>query len=262
MSIVFAAIVPHPPVLIPSIGKENLNRLKKTSQAYEKLALELKEIEPETIFIISPHGQIQLASFTMNFNPEYKGVFEEFGDFSTKITFEPNTRLIYRIRESLETTAPLQLISQPELDYGATVPLHLLTKDLPKIEIIPLYHSQLSLEEHYQFGTLLKEQLLKTNNRVAVIASGDLSHRLTKDSPGGYSIKGKKFDKKIVTLLSGNQVENILKIDESLIAEAGECGLRSIVILLGILNKIKYQPALLSYEAPFGVGYLVMQFKL
>ena len=47
-----------------------------------------------------------------------------------------------------------------------------------------------------------------------------------------------------------------------LIAEAGECGLKSIVILLGILDGINYKPRLLSYEGPFGVGYLVMQFEL
>jgi hypothetical protein len=36
----------------------------------------------------------------------------------------------------------------------------------------------------------------------------------------------------------------------------------SILILLGILDEVKHEPQLLSYEYPFGVGYLTMEFKL
>jgi len=54
-----------------------------------------------------------------------------------------------------------------------------------------------------------------------------------------------------------------LKLDE-LYPEAGECGLRSFCFLLGILEAsgISWQPEILSYEGPFGVGYLVVNFKL
>lgn len=46
--------------------------------------------------------------------------------------------------------------------------------------------------------------------------------------------------------------------------EAGECGLRSFSFLLGILeeSKINWKPEVLSYEGPFGVGYLVANFRL
>ncbi|MFH1207865.1 MAG: hypothetical protein V1668_04725 [Patescibacteria group bacterium] len=44
--------------------------------------------------------------------------------------------------------------------------------------------------------------------------------------------------------------------------EAGECGLRSIIMLLGMLNTVSYEPELYSYEGPFGVGYMVTNFKL
>ena len=63
-------------------------------------------------------------------------------------------------------------------------------------------------------------------------------------------------------LISLRKAAEILNLDERLIEQAGECGLRSFIILLGILNDIKYQPKILSYEGPFGVGYLVANFKL
>jgi len=59
-----------------------------------------------------------------------------------------------------------------------------------------------------------------------------------------------------------NKARDILDIDQDLVAGAGECGLKSILILLGIMDGIKHDPKLLSYEYPFGVGYMVMDFKL
>jgi aromatic ring-opening dioxygenase LigB subunit len=262
MSLIFSAVVPHPPILIPQIGKENLARLEDTQKAYQKLAKELVNKQVETILIISPHGLIQPDAFTMNLNPQFAANFEEFGDFSTKLSWPGDIGLTYKIRERMETRAPLQLISEEELDHGAAVPLYLLTQDLPSIKIIPLYYSGLLNEAHFKFGQLLNRELIYNKEQIAVIASGDLSHRLTKDAPAGYSPKGKKFDNKIIELLQKNKSQDIINLDHKLIAEAGECGLKSIIILLGILEGIKYEPQLLSYEAPFGVGYMVMNFKI
>ncbi len=262
MSLVLSAIVPHPPLLIPAIGKENLNRLNTTKESYEKIEQDLYVSQPDTIIIISPHGIIQPSVFTMNLNPEFFGNFEEFGDFSIKVKFFGDIGLAYKIRERLETRAPLQLMSDPSLDHGASVPLYLLTQNLPQIKIIPLYYSGLNLHAHWQFGQLLKRELLVNKERIAVIASGDLSHKLSKEAPAGFSSKGKKFDQKLINYLTNKNIPGIIEMNQEFIAEAGECGLRSIVILLGILDGMNYQPQMLSYEAPFGVGYLVMNFKL
>jgi len=260
MSIVFSAIVPHPPILIPQIGKENLEKLKSTVNAFEKLKKELEKSKAETILIISPHGLIHDEVFTMNLNPDFNANFENFGDFSTKKTWPGDIGLTYKIREALETKAPLQLVSDPNLDYGTSVPLFLLTSGSEKI--IPMYYSGLSNEEHFSFGKMLNRELQIRKEPIAVIASGDLSHTITKDAPAGYNPKGKKFDNKLIELLKNKKAKDLLKLDKELIAGASECGLKSILIQQGIMDGINYEPHLLSYEAPFGVGYLVMNFKM
>lgn len=262
MPIVFAAIVPHSPILIPAIGKENTDRLKLTSVALKKLEEDLILSEPDTIIIISPHGIVQQNAFTINLNPIFTSNFEEFGDFATKATYNGDVSLCYKIRESLETKAPVQMTSESKLDYGTAIPLFLLAKKLKHIKIIPLHYSGLDLNAHFELGKFLKREIMLNQNKVAIIASGDLSHRLEKFSPGGYSPKGKKYDKKIMEYLSKDNIPEILKFNLDLAASAGECGLKSFTILLGILNGINYQPKLLSYEAPFGVGYLAMNYKL
>lgn len=262
MSIVFSAITPHPPLLIPSIGKENLIKLKATTDAYLKLEAELYASLAETIIIISPHGPLQEKTFSLNLSPEYKVDFQAFGDLSTALNVRGDVGLAHKIREKTETTLPLSLISQHKLDHGISVPLYLLTAHLPKIKIIPLYYSGLDLEAHFNFGQKLKNELLAAKERIAVIASGDLSHRLSKQAPAGYNPKGKKFDKKLIANLVKKQNKEILNFPADFIADAGECGLKSIIILTGMLEGMNYKPELLSYEAPFGVGYLVMNFKL
>lgn len=77
MSLVFSAIVPHSPLLIPAIGQDNLTRLSSTSQAYEKLALDLEASQADTIIIISPHGPIHDDVFLMNLNPVFNADFQE-----------------------------------------------------------------------------------------------------------------------------------------------------------------------------------------
>ena len=262
MSIVFAAIVPHPPILIPSIGKKNLNHLKATVDSYLKLEQDLYASQAETIIIISPHGPSQEKTFTLNLSPEFKGDFADFGDLATKFNLSGDISLAHRIREKMETTAPLSLTSEEKLDHGSSIPLYLLSRHLPKIKIIPLYYSGLDLNAHYNIGQMLKNELLSSKVRIAVIASGDLSHRLTKNAPAGFSPKGKKFDKKLIDNLLKKQNSEIIKFSHSFAADAGECGLKSIAIILGILDGVKNEPELLSYEAPFGVGYLVMNFRL
>lgn len=262
MSIVFSAIAPHSPLLIPPIGKKNLERLKATVAAFKRLEEDLYASKAETLFVISPHGPIQPNSFTMNLSPEFQADFEEFGDFATKFSRNGDIGLAYKIREKLEANTPLQLISEKRLDHGSAIPLFLLTEHLPQIKIIPVYYAGLDLEAHFNFGQLLRGEMLKHKERIGIVASGDLSHGLTKDSPAGYSAKGKKFDQKVIEYLQKGKIGDLLALDHDFIAEASECGLKSIVTLMGILNNLKHEPQMLSYEFPFGVGYLVMGFRL
>ncbi|MFA6254545.1 MAG: AmmeMemoRadiSam system protein B [Patescibacteria group bacterium] len=264
MPLVFSAITPHPPVLIPEIGKDNLKKLVKTEEAMKKLEQEFYASKPESILIISPHGEIFDSSFNINLSADYSANFKEFGDFGLELKFKSDYMSIQEIRAADETqkAVAVALTSNQELDHGCSIPLYYLTQHLKNIPIIPVTYSGLDLKQHFIFGQFLYQQLAKINKRFAVIASGDLSHRLTKDAPGGYSAQGKEFDKKLVGLIKKKDVQGILNIDPKLGQEAGECGLRSIAILLGIIESLNTKTDVLSYEGPFGVGYLVCNFQL
>lgn len=260
--LVFSAICPHPPILIPTIGKDNIKKIKETVEAMKKLEQELYAAKPEVIVIISPHGEMIPDAFCINLNAQYKASFADFGDFTTKMEFKSSPMLALKIKERVENELPLVLSSLENLDHGASIPLFYLTKHLKDVEIIPICYSFLDYDKHFQFGQLLKKELAKTEKRVAVIASGDLSHALTKDAPAGFSPKGAEFDKELITLLKRKDIPSILKMKPKLIEEAAECGFRSFVILFGIIDEYKFEVEVMSYEGPFGVGYMVANFKL
>jgi len=255
--LVFSAIVPHPPLLIPTIGKDNLSKLKKTADAYALLEEHLLEAKPDTIVVISPHGDLSMDAFTINANQTYKANFHEFGDFSTELSFGSDFQLVNELKSKNETRLPIQLISQENIDHGASIPLYCLSRKKSSPNIVPINYCFLGYEKHIQFGELLKEAIFSLDKRYAVIASGDLSHRLSMQAPAGFSPQAKEFDKKLIQLLKKKSVEGILNIESELVEDAQECGLRSILILLGMIKNMNYEFEVLSYESPFGVGYLV-----
>jgi AmmeMemoRadiSam system protein B len=117
-------------------------------------------------------------------------------------------------------------------------------------------------QAHLEFGKALKDLIQNTDKRVAVIASGDLSHCLTEDAPAPYSSQGKIFDEQIVKLVENCDATSLVNLDSKLVEQAAECGLRSILILMGIVSDMNCHPEIFSYEGPFGVGYLVAEIKL
>lgn len=263
MSLVFAGLTPHPPLLIENIGKENLSKLKKTKEAIERLEEELYLAHPQVLFIISPHEGIHETAFVVNVHDTFTSNFEEFGDVVTSKTWKGGGAFGARIaHEGNNYHLPIRLVNEEKIRYGATVPLHYLTAHLPHIKVVPIGYSGLSVKEHVAFGELLKEIILASEKRIAVIASGDMSHCMSKKSPLPYDAKGKEFDETVQALLHTRNTLGLSQIDNSILEHAHECCYRSLLILLGILKNVDYQFENYCYEHPFGVGYLTGNFRL
>ena len=260
----FAGIVPHPPVIIPTIGRDNSIKAQKTIQAFKKLSKELAEAKPDVLIVISCHEPVFPDAFCLNLSQEYQGDFKSFGDLTTKMSFKNDLELVYKIKEYFETSSPilsLTMITEPNLDHEILIPLYYLNEKWKNFSLIPLGCAGLDYQKHLDFGQKLKEEIVLTNKRVGVIASAGLSYCSAKDIPKDSSI-GEQFDQKLIKLIKNKKTDQILKLDQDLIKQSGECGLRSILMLLGILKDFSYKPQVLSYQNPLGAGYLVLNFKI
>ena len=259
MSNVLSALLPHSPLLIDEIGKNNKEALKSTINAYNLIKEKIIEKKVDTIIIISQHGEILDNSFSIGIAPEYQISFAQFGCFKKRDNLKSDLLLADRLLEYV----PIESRPVPSLDYGTAIPLELLIRDIKDFKVLPIYcANNLSWQDHYDFGLKLKEFIDSQEKKLAIIASGDLSHRLTINSPGGYSPKGVKFDNKIISYLSNSQTikDKILKLNPENVLEAKECVIRPLLMLLGIVSN-DYKGKQLAYQTDFGVGYLSYLFN-
>jgi len=263
--IVFGCIVPHPPLLVPEVGGGREREISATTRAMERLSKELAGHQPDTIFVISPHGASLYDAMGVATARASSGNMLMWGAPGLDFDFENDAEAVSAIQEEAKAAGvPLKSIGEKryELDHGVTVPLYFLRKGLKQVRLVPLTFSWLPLNIHYTFGKALRRAAERSGRRVALVASGDLSHRLLPEAPAGYDPMGQVFDKKLVEAIERYDARAILGLDEDLVSHAGECGLRSIVILLGALEGLSARPQVLSYEGPFGVGYLVASFDI
>lgn len=261
MQLVFAATLPHSPLLIPNIGKDNLSFFPQTINAARELAQGLKEASPDCVLIISAYGPRREQGFVMNVSPSFQSDLSAFGDLVTDSRYTGSLSLPARLREALEGKCSLQLTTQEKLDYGSFLPLYLLQVSAT-LPILPLSPSSGSLKDNFAYGRSLQECLFAEDQRVAIIASADLSHKLSKKSPAGFSAKAKKLDQKIIDSLIRNDVSEILALNEKTLNEALVEDMNSLAVFLGLIEGYELSGRLLSYEAPFGVGHPLISYQL
>jgi len=267
MSIVLCGICPHPPIMIPWIGQMESEKVKETQYAMVELAGRIKDSGADTVVIISPHAPIFQDVVGINMKPVLKGDFDKFGAGYLRYELENDLPLVAEIKKQA-AGLDLQVLElnddverryglSLDLDHGVTVPLFF----MEEIGVVlPLVHVAMSVappEQLYRFGLAVRQASEVLGRKVALLASGDLSHCLTADAPGGYNKRGEEFDLELKRLLEAADLEGIVKMDQALVREAGECGYRSIVMMLGALDGYDVRSRVLFYEGPFGVGYLV-----
>lgn len=51
-----AYFVPHPPIIIPDIGKGEESAVSSTIDAYHEVAKQVKDLSPDVIILTTPHG--------------------------------------------------------------------------------------------------------------------------------------------------------------------------------------------------------------
>ena len=78
MAIEAAFMVPHPPLIVPAVGRGGEKQIQITTDAYERVADEIAKIAPETIIITSPHSIMYSDYFHISPGNGAKGSFARF----------------------------------------------------------------------------------------------------------------------------------------------------------------------------------------
>jgi len=269
--ITYAAVAPHPPLLIPDIGGSRLKEGSPTVEGMKQLAQEVAKSSPECLVFFTPHGNVFGDCLSVLGERQLEGDLSSFGS-RFKVRAANDLALLQKIaQECLDRDIALVILDRdiaennrlnPDLDHGILVPYYYLIEaglgDIPVVAISIGFLSELEL---YQFGQTIQKAAAQAGRRVAILASGDMSHRLKDEGPYDFHPDGPVFDRTIQGLLAAADFNGLFQLGGELRTNAGECGFRSILIMAGCLDGLDVQPRVFSYEGPFGVGYLTAGFK-
>lgn len=265
MSIIGGIMVPHPPLLLPEVGRGEEKKIRTTSEAYEEAAKMVAEWKPETIVLTSPHATMYQDWFHISPGKEASGDMGRFRAPQVSFTAEYDTEFVQTLsNRAAETHVPAGTFGErdPELDHGTMVPLYFIVKHYRDFKLVRIGLSGESQGMHYRLGRLIKETAEKLDRRVVFVASGDLSHKLQTYGPYGFAKEGPEYDRRIMETMGKAAFDEVIRFPEDLLRNAAECGHRSFCIMAGALDGCALKTRCLIHEDQTGVGYGVCTYEV
>lgn len=263
MSIVAAFMVPHPPMIVPEVGRGSEKQVEKTIKAYQKVADEIAALKPETIIISSPHSVMYADYFHISPGAGAAGSFASFGAPQVQFDVDYDQELVNLLADKAAAARfPAGTLGEKsrELDHGTMVPLWFILKKYKDFKLVRTGLSGCDLLKHYEYGTMIKDAVEELGRKVVYVASGDLSHKLQDYGPYGFAEEGPVYDSRIMDVCSGARFGELFDFDENFCEKAAECGHKSFVIMAGALDGKAVDAAQYSHEDITGVGYGICSF--
>ncbi|NOW02836.1 AmmeMemoRadiSam system protein A [Clostridium beijerinckii] len=262
-------LMPHPPIIIPDIGKGEEKKIEETSLACNKIGREVADIKPDTIIIITPHATMFSDAISISDEERISGDLSQFRCTNIKMDIPIDKEFNVKLGTACHVEGIPSVLADSELlrrynvnyelDHGSIVPLYFINKYYNDYKLVHITYSMIGDINLYKFGMEIKNVAEKLNRKAVIIASGDLSHKLKDEGPYSYSPYGELFDKALLGNLEKGDVLGAFNMNKTMISEAGQCGLNSVYILLGAMEGKEIKGQLLSYQGTFGVGYGVMK---
>lgn len=257
----FGIIAPHPPIMVPEVGGDRASVTDASTSALALASVMLERFAPQTLVVMSPHAPVASDAFVIETAEETSGSLGMFGASGVRMRRVVDTELASALLDALDEAgipavdrAAMPRAESGVLDHGAIVPLSFVDPE-GRWPIVELSLSYLANEDHAALGRVLASAADGLGRRVAFLASGDMSHRLTHDGPYPYSPHGERLDAAIRELVERGDFDGLSRLDPVMVEEGGECGLRSFITLGGFLGQSP-DTRVLAYEGPWGVGYL------
>lgn len=264
MGVVCAFALPHPPLAVPAVGRGQELLVEKTVRGLQEAAGLLADRNPDAVVFATPHGTVYSDYFHISPGESARGDFSRFGAGGAAYETAYDSRLALEIgRAAGEMGLPAGHRGEREkaLDHGVLVPLHYI-RQKTRAPAVRVSMSGMDAAAHYMMGQAVARAAENLGRKIAVVASGDMSHKLSANGPYGLHGDGAEFDRLVTGILADADFSGLFSVPESLRANAGECGFGSFMLLAGCLDRLAVSVAAKSYEAPLGVGYGVAAYDV
>ncbi|MDD4493325.1 MAG: AmmeMemoRadiSam system protein A [Eubacteriales bacterium] len=270
--LISAYIMPHPPIVVPEVGNGREMAARSTLEGCRRVAAKIAADKPDTIIVISPHAPLFQDYIYMSELPTLEGSLEQFGAPEVSFSFTNDIDLVNRISfEAGQQGIPAGGLNNKDrkrfnisgrLDHGVLVPLYFVSNEYRGFKLVQIALSDMSFYDLYKFGMCIRKGIKESAGNTVLLASGDLSHKLSEDAPYGFSKRAAEFDSAIIKAVNNSDPMSLVEMEKDLYESAGECGLRAFIIMYGALDGYILEPEVYSYEGPFGVGYCTAKIKI
>jgi len=250
----------HAPIVVPGISSEARSAPSVDStRAMSDAARAVCEADPDAVIIVSPHAPRAQDGFLVASDARAEGDFGRFGvpAVGADVPGSPErARAIADAAAGLGVRAEARNLGR--VDHGTLVPLWFL-KDAgwsgPTVWFaLPMFTEHDACEAMGRAVALAAEA---RGERWAFVASGDMSHRLTRDAPAGYDARAAEFDRAVCDAVRAGDLRRVRAIDPLLRELAAEDVVDSLDVALGVTAGRNTDHRTLSYQGPYGVGYLI-----
>ena len=244
MSVVGAIMVPHPPIILPEVGKGEERKISATDEAYRKAAAFVGSLKPETIVLLSPHSVMYADYFHISPGRSARGDMRQFRAPQVQIEVSYDSAFVKNLADAASSAGlPAGTLGErnPELDHGTMIPLYYINQYYTGYQLVRIGLSGLPLTDHVRLGQLISQTADSLDRRTVIVGSGDLSHKLREDGPYGLSKEGPEYDKRIMDVMGRAAFDELLDFDEVFCDKAAECGHRSFCIMAGALDGLSVE---------------------
>ena len=251
-----AVFMPHAPVLVPGVSEELIGEVAQTVESMRIAARRLMDSKPDSMVVVSPHSPRRLVPFGIWGGSQLQGNLETFAAPEVKVDLPNDVGLIEAIvSQAGAWGVSTWKIEEPQLDHGAVVPLCFMAEAGWRGPTVVVSLNALGAAGVDRFGRAVAAAATSLDRRVALLASGDMSHRLTQFAPCGYEPRAAEFDEWLMATILRGDYRALEQVDEKLQSLAGEDALESVLLAAGATDWDSTGHQVLSYEGPFGVGY-------
>ena len=214
MPVSTVALMCHAPIVVPGIAGERAAACAQTTQAMQTISEQVVNCPPDVLVVMSPHTPRHPTAWTFIRDRRINGTFAGFGHPEIGIDLPGATRAADDIMARANSAGLETRVydSSENLDHGALVPLIFLAEASwrgPTL-VIGLPYPHAGTEE--RLGIVIGEQ----QQCCAVIASGDMSHRLQPGAPAGFHPRAREFDQWFVQQLQQGAYKNATEPNPSL----------------------------------------------
>jgi 2,3-dihydroxyphenylpropionate 1,2-dioxygenase len=256
--LVLAAALAHTPQLLVRPPTEDREQVLRVHAAFGEVKARLGAARPEAIAVVAGD---HIEAFFLDAVPAL-GVFAgaecqgTFGRYAYRFpVHEALARAI--VEEGIEREFDLVYSQAMPLDYAFFIPLHF-TMPEPAAPIVPLFVNvylppQPTPRRCYAWGEALGRILVGRPERVALLASGGMSH-----FPGTerYASPDYEFDRQVLQTLRQGRGRELARLTSADLDKAGNVELRTWLVLLGAVGDAPAE--VLCYEPSWHHGNAVV----